>query len=200
MNLHQVITERRSIKQFDPEYRIGEQAFQQIMEHAILAPTSFNIQHWRFVRVQDPELRHAIKEAAWGQAQVTDASELLIVAADIKAWEKQPERYWRNVDDEKRDVLVPMLKSFYQDRDWLQRDEAIRSGAFAAQNIMLSAQALGYACCPMIGFDPDRVAQLIGLPEDHLIVVMLAMGKAVVEPWPRGGQLPLDEVLVANRF
>ena len=55
------------------------------MEHAILAPTAFNIQNWRFVRVTDPEQRKAIRAVAWDQAQVTDASELLVLCLDIKA-------------------------------------------------------------------------------------------------------------------
>lgn len=200
MNLHQAITERRSIKQFDPECRLSEAEFQQLMADAIQAPTSFNIQHWRFVRVQDAELRKAIRAAAWNQAQVTDAAELLIVVADTQAWNKQPERYWRNVDAEKQNMLVSMLKAFYQGREWIQRDEAIRSGAFAAQNIMLSARALGYGSSPMIGFDQEQVARLIGLPEDHVIVMMLAIGKAAGEAWPRGGQLSLDELVIDNRF
>lgn len=59
---------------------------------------------------------------------------------------------------------------------------------------------MGYDFCPMIGFDPDAVAQLIHLPADHLIVMLLAIGRAAAEPAPRGGQLPIDELLIDNRF
>jgi len=93
-----------------------------------------------------------------------------------------------------------MLQDFYRGREWLQRDEAIRSGAMAAQNIMLAAEELGYHTSPMIGFDMDQVADLISLPEDHVIVMMLAIGKGAERAKPRGGQLELDEIVVSNRF
>ncbi|OUS11330.1 hypothetical protein A9Q89_09170 [Gammaproteobacteria bacterium 53_120_T64] len=72
--------------------------------------------------------------------------------------------------------------------------------AFAAQNLMLSARAMGYDSCPMIGFDADAVGQLIKLPADHLIVMLLAIGKAAAQPQARGGQLARHEVLLSNRF
>ncbi len=200
MELTEAITQRRTVKQFDPEHRLSHEEFQTLIHHAMLAPTSFNIQHWRFVRISDPQLRADICRAAWGQTQVVQASELLVVTADIKAWDKSPERYWRNTDADTQAMVVGMLTEFYQGREWMQRDEAIRSAAFAAQNLMLSAKAMGYDSCPMIGFDPDAVAQLIHLPADHLIVMLLAIGRASAEPAPRGGQSPIDELLINNRF
>jgi len=62
------------------------------MEHAILSPTAFNIQNWRFVRVTDPEQCKAIRAVAWDQAHVTDASELLVLCFDNKAWERDPQQ------------------------------------------------------------------------------------------------------------
>lgn len=200
MNLFDAINNRRAIKHYDANATLPEADFERMLDAAIKAPTSFNIQHWRFVRVQDQSLRQQIRAAAWDQAQVTDASELLIIVGDTRAWAKQPERYWRNANAATRDMLVPMLQDFYRDRDWLQRDEAIRSGAMAAQNIMLSAKALGYDSNPMIGFDIDRVGQLLNLPDDHLIVMMLVIGTATSPAWPRGGQLPLDELVIHNHF
>jgi len=200
MDVTQAITQRRTVKQFDPEHRLSNEEFKTLMHHATLAPTSFNIQHWRFVRISDPQLRADICSAAWEQVQVVQASELLVVTSDIKAWDKSPERYWRNTDADTQAMVVGMLTEFYQGREWIQRDEAIRSAAFAAQNLMLSAKAMGYDSCPMIGFDPDTVAQLIHLPADHLVVMLLAIGKAAAEPSPRGGQLPMDELLINNRF
>ncbi len=82
----------------------------------------------------------------------------------------------------------------------MQRDEAMRSCGIAAQTLMLAARTLGYDSCPMIGFDPDAVAKLIRLPGDHVVAMMLAIGKATAPANPRGGQLPLEEVLLINRF
>ena len=115
-----------------------DETFRKLMEHAILAPTAFNIQNWRFVRVRDPERRKAIRAVAWDQAQVTDAAELLVLCFDTKAWAKEPERYWRN--------------------------------------------------------------DIISLPDDYEIAFMIAIGEGTRASWPKPGQLPLDEVLVEDRF
>ena len=65
---------------------------------------------------------------------------------------------------------------------------------------MLMAEELGYDSCPMDGFDYRAVGKIIGLPEDHGIAFMIAIGKGTKAPWPKPGQLPLDEVLIENRF
>jgi len=99
-----------------------------------------------------------------------------------------------------RQTLVPMIGQFYDGREPVQRDEAMRSVGIAAQTLMLAAKAMGYDSSPMIGFDPDAVAKIIQLPEDHVIGMMLAIGKGVQPARPRGGQLPKDEVVVVDRF
>lgn len=125
MTVLDTMQNRRSIKHYDANHRIPEADVTRLIEAAMLAPTSFNIQHWRFVRVCDRDLRGQLRAAAWGQAQVTDASELLIVTGDISAWSDAPERYWRNTEPEVQKTLVAMLQDFYRGREWLQRDEAI---------------------------------------------------------------------------
>lgn len=66
--------------------------------------------------------------------------------------------------------------------------------------LMLAAQEMGYASCPMDGLDFEAVAKLIKLPEDYVISMFVAIGRGIKEAWPRGGQLPLKEVIVYGRF
>jgi nitroreductase len=201
METFDAIKKRRAIKAFDSEHRLSAEEERKLFEATILAPTSFNIQHWRFVVVRDPELRAKIrKDFGNDQAQITDASLLVIFAADVKAWQKEPDRYWRNAPQEISDLLVGWMGPFHEGRDWLQRDEAQRSIGMAMQTLMLAATDLGYESCPMIGFDIDEVAKLIKLPEDHVMGPMVAIGKGTKEPWPKPGQLPLDELVFENSF
>lgn len=200
MQVSEAIRERRSIKWYNPEHTMPEETFRTLMEHAILAPTAFNIQNWRFVRVTDPEQRKAIRAVAWDQAQVTDASELLVLCFDTKAWEQQPERYWREAPQEVQDFLVPAIDGYYRGKPQVVRDEGMRSCGLVGQTIILMAKELGYDSCPMDGFDYEAVGRIINLPEDHEIAFMIAIGKAVKDAWPRPGQLALDEVLIENRF
>jgi len=201
MDTFDAIYARRAVKQFDPGFAIPPDDVRKLLEAAIQAPTSFNLQHWRFVIVRDPALRRTIrKEHGNDQAQMTDASLLIVMTADARAWAKEPERYWRNAPDEVAKLLVDWMGPFHEGREWLQRDEAQRSMAMAMQNLMLAATAMGYASCPMIGFDIDEVARLIKLPDDHVMGPMVAIGRGTKEPWPKPGQLRLDDVVFENTF
>ena len=200
MNTFDAIKERRSVKHYDPTHKLSEDEIKQLMSLAVLSPTSFNMQNWRFVLVKDPEIRKKIRSASWDQAQVTDSSLLLVLCADLKSWKKDPAQYWKDAPKEARDFLVPAMGMFYEGKDELQRDEAMRSCGIAAQTIMLTAKAMGYDSNPMIGFDPEKVAELINLPEDHVITMMIVVGKQVKPAMPRGGQLPLDKVVFTNKF
>jgi len=200
MDALEAIEARRSVKHYDTEFQMPDQDVQRLLDLALLSPTSFNIQNWRFVLVRDAEIRRQLCEAAWGQQQVTDASLLLVLCGDLKSFEKDPERYWRNAPEAARQTLVPMIRQFYEGREQLQRDEVMRSCGIAAQTLMLAAKAMGYDSNPMIGFDPDKVAEIIRLPADHAIGLLLAIGKAAQPARPRGGQLPKSEVVIEDRF
>ncbi len=200
MNIKQAIVERRSVKHFDPNHIMTAAEITELMEQVILSPTAFNIQHWRFVQVQDKEKRQQIQQASWGQVQVTEASLLLVLCADLNAWEKQPDRYWQNAPSDVQDFLLAAIEGYYANHHQAQRDECFRSSSIAAMSIMLMAKELGYDSCPMDGFDFDKVAKIINLPHDHIITMMITIGKKTEDARPRGGQLPLKEVLLTNTF
>jgi nitroreductase len=194
------IVQRRSVKQYDTTYQMPEADAQALLELALLSPTSFNMQNWRFVWVKNPETRESIKNAAWGQAQVTEASMLLLLCADLNAGSKNPERYWALAPQPVQEMIVPMIPKFYAHNEQLQRDEAMRSIGIASQTLMIAAKAMGYDSCPMIGFDPVKIAELINLPSDHVIGMMLTIGKAKTAAKGRGGQLPFEEVVIIDQF
>jgi nitroreductase len=200
MDTFDAIEQRRSVKHYDPNHKFTEEEIEKLMSLAVLSPTSYNMQNWRFVLVKDSETRKKIRSVAWDQAQVTDSSLLLVICADLKAWKKNPAQYWKNAPKEARDFLVPSMAPFYEGKEQLQRDEAMRSCGIAAQTIMLTAKAMGYDSNPMIGFDSQKVAEIINLPEDHVISMLMAIGKQVKPAMPRGGQLPLDKVVFTDKF
>lgn len=201
MNTIEAIYARRSVKHFDATHQLTEKEEYKLFEATIQAPTSFNIQHWRFVILRDPTLRAKVRtEFGNDQAQMTDASLLVLFTADVKAWQKNPERYWVNAPQDVAELLVGWMGPFHEGLEWLQRDEAQRSIGIAMQTLMLAAQDLGYQSCPMIGFDSEKVAELINLPKDYIMGPMVAIGKGTQEPWPKPGQLPLTELVVENSF
>jgi nitroreductase len=200
MDTFSAIEARRSVKHYDPSHVMPEEDVRKLMEATLLSPTSFNIQNWRFVLVHDPELKKQLRAAAANQAQVEHASLTMVLCADLLAWDKAPERYYANSPEKTRNFLVPMIRDIYRGKDQLMRDEAMRSVGIASQTIMLAAKAMGYDSCPMVGFDPDQVAKLINLPSDHVIGMILCVGKKQKDAFPRSGQLPYEEVVLIDRF
>jgi nitroreductase len=200
MDVFTAIGNRRAIKNFDAGHRMTDEEIGKLLSAAVLSPSAFNIQNWRFVLVKDSAIREQIRAASWMQAQISEASLLMVLCADLHAWDKQPERYWRNAAPDVREGIVGAIGSYYSGRAQVQRDEAMRSCGIAAQTVMLAAKAMGYDSCPMDLSDFDEVAKIINLPQDHVIAMFIAIGKSTREAWPRAGQLALDEVVVTDCF
>jgi nitroreductase len=200
MQVKDAIQQRRSVKHYDPNHVMTEDEINTLLSHAILSPTAFNIQNWRFVVVTDKALRQKIRAVSWNQAQVEEASLLIVLVADLMAWNKDPSRYWKDAPKPVQDFLVPAMHEYYDGKPQIQRDEAMRSCGIAAMNLMLTAKSMGYDTCPMDGFDFDKVAELLNLPKDHTPAMFVCVGKGIKEAMPRGGQLPLDQVVIRNQF
>jgi len=200
MDTLKAIKLRRAVKLYDASHTMSDAEVNQLMTLAKLSPTAYNQQNYRFVLVRDPALRKRIREAAHGQPQVTDASLLVVICADLKAWNKNPQRYWASAPQDVQEYMVSMIDQYYRNREQVQRDEAMRSSGIAAQTIMLAAKAMGYDSCPMDGFDFDEVGKIINLPDDHVIAMFVAVGKAAQEAKPRPTQLDIEEVVIIDQF
>lgn len=201
MDTFTAIAERRAVKHYDPNFVMPAADEKKLFEHLLLAPTSFNIQNWRFVVVRDSTQKKAVRAAAWNQAQIEEAQLTVVICGDLKSWDKSPERYWKNSPPATQEMLVPMIRQFYTNAGpQVERDEVMRSAGIAGQTLMLAAKSMGYDSCPMIGFDPVAVGKLIELPADHVIGMIVVVGKALKPAHPRGGQLAMDEVIFTDRF
>lgn len=200
MNVIEAIQTRRSIKHYDTNHKMTQAEIESLLSLAMLSPTAFNIQHWRFVVVNDPVLRQQIRAVSWNQAQVEEASLLIVLTADLQAWAKKPSRYWANAPQPVQDYLVPAIGHYYENNERAQRDEAMRSCGIAAQTIMLAAKEMGYDTCAMDGFDFDAVGHLLNLPADHTPAMFITVGKATKPAMPRAGQLDISEVVIYNKF
>ena len=200
MNTRETIEARRSVKHFDPDHVMPEDDLAELIRLTKLAPSSFNMQNYRILVVRDPGIREQIRAVAWDQAHVTDASVLFILCADLTAHQENPSTYWTHAPQEVQDILGPMIQPFYEGKDTLIRDEAIRSSALAGMTLMLAAKDMGYDSCPMIGFDGEKVAELINLPQHYALSFMIPVGKQTQPGWERGDRLPDDRVVAYDKF
>ena len=200
MNTLDAIRHRRSFKAFDTTHRMSDAEQRELLEAVLLSPTAFNLQHWRLVLVENPALRQQIRAAGWDQPQITDASLLVVLCADVASWEKNGARVWAEAPQAAQDFLVPAIDAYYRDKPQTQRDEAMRSCGIAAQSLMLAAHSMGYESCPMVGFDFEAVGALINLPADQCISMMIAIGKPTSPAKARIGKLPFEEVVIRDSF
>ncbi|MET1079762.1 MAG: nitroreductase family protein [Pseudomonas sp.] len=200
MILEDAIRSRRAIKNFDPAFTLSRAQKDELLQLALFAPSAFNLQHVRLVEVSDPALRQQLREVSWGQAQVTEASMLVVVCAQLDSWEHNASRVWAEAPAEVQAFMTGAIDAYYRDKPQVQRDEIMRSCGLMAQTLMLAARGQGLDSCPMDGFDFDAVAKLINLPANHVIALMVAVGQKTAEAHPRIGKLPLDEVVIRDRF
>ena len=201
--IRDVIRGRLSAERFEIGGEVTVDEIRELIEDAILAPSSFNIQHWRFVAVRDPEDKKRLRAAAYGQAVVEDAAMTLIVLGDLRGHEKLAEI----LDDcVGKDAMtsstakrwLELSNGIYGDAQ-MARDEAIRSATLASMVLMLSAAARGLATAPLIGFDPDAVRREFEIPEHCLPVMLLAIGRPAADPPRHKVRMSVDRVLAFDR-
>ena len=200
MHIDEAIQSRRAVKAYDSSFQLSREEKDELLRLALLAPSAFNLQHVRLVEVSDPALRAQIRQVGGNQAQMTDASMLVVVCAQLDSWEKNVRRVWEGTPSEVQDYMAGAFDTYYRDKPQVQRDETMRSCGLMAQTLMLAARGKGLDSCPMDGFDFEAVGKLINLPENHVIAMMVAVGKRTVDPKPRVGKLPFDEVIIRDRF
>lgn len=195
MDFTQLARERHSVRRYQPGLQIEDAELQAIFHLVQLSPSSFNLQHWRFVVVREQARKRALRGLSYGQQQVEDCAAVVLVCGRLDAHEDAAALY-AQATAELRDKFVPMIAGVYAGQPALQREEAVRSGALAAMSLMYAAKATGWDSGPMIGFDATQVAALLALPPTLLPVMMVTLGKALdgVQP-ARLYRRPLAEVV-----
>lgn len=199
METLKAIESRLSINHFDPNAKITREEIEKIVGLAQHTPTSYNLQNWRVIAYVDPEEKARLREAAYGQAKVSEASATLVIVGDVQGVKHLRSRWQPAVEaglvtNDIVEYLEGSANGLYSNAQYA-RDEAVRSGAFAAMTIMLAAADLGYGTGPMIGFDPKAVSELADLKEHEIPVLLLALGKPGEGNWPRKPRISLGEQL-----
>lgn len=194
MNLSDIISGRRSVKNFDPEHAITNDKLATLFERVVLTPSSFNLQHWRFVVVRDAKNKARLREAAYNQEQIETASAAIVVVGKLSAHEDAP-RILAEAPANVQESTILMINDIYADKPQMRRDEAIRSASLAAMTLMYVAADMGYATGPLIGFDPAAVGDIIGLDEHYIPAMIVVIGKQIGEMRPRAARLPVSEVV-----
>ncbi len=198
-----ILRQRISAQHFDPTKTLSEAEIRSLIETATEAPSSYNIQHWRFIAVTDPDKKKALSAASYGQPKVADAAVTFIILGDIEGYKKLRNILDRSVaagllPQEFTDQWVQMATGAYGSNPQFARDEAIRSGSLVAMTLMLAATERGLISCPMIGFEADKVKALFGIADQYVPVMLLPVGYPAAGNSSRKPRLTVDEVLAFN--
>lgn len=202
MDVIQTIKERRSINYFEPGKVISDRTLRELLEIANLSPSSFNLQPWRVIVVRDPEKRKTLRQCAFNQSKVEEASAVLIMIADPKGLEENLDRVldsWIELGfltPEKREPYATMARNLQGTEESLKRKIfAAKNTALFAMNLMLAAKGLGLDTHPMDGFDEDCIKKEFGVPADKIIPMLIAVGylKSGVTLLPRAFRRSIDE-------
>ncbi|AMA75993.1 NADH dehydrogenase [Thermus parvatiensis] len=186
---------RRSIRRYrkDP---VPEGLLREILEAALRAPSAWNLQPWRVVVVRDPALKKALREAAFGQAQVEEAPVVLVLYADLEdALAHLDEVIHPGVQGEKREAQKAAIQRAFAAMTPEERARWAAGQSYILLGyLLLLLEAHGLGSVPMLGFDPERVKELLGFPKHVAIPALLPLGYPAEEGYP-SHRLPMDRVV-----
>jgi nitroreductase len=200
-----VIKERRSIRTYDPTVNISREEMTEILELATLAPSSSNLQPWRFLVIDKPELKQKLLPIAYNQQQVVEASAVIAVLGDVESYKKAEKIYGQAV--EAGFMPADIAKSFIERTvgmySNLPSEEARRivytDGGLISMQLMLVARSKGYDTVPMGGYDQAKFVEAFGISERYVPVMLIAIGKAT-KPGHPTTRLPIGDVVLFNEM
>ncbi len=195
LNVREAAEQRRSIRAYEPG-AIPREDMDEILDVARRAPSAFNVQPWRFVVVETPELKERLAAAAFNQRQVHSAPAVIVLYTDMKdALENLGAVVHPGMTPEQQEATQRTIRGHFGKQSEDERETwAQGQGYIALGYLLLAAEACGYQTSPMSGFDPAAVRKLLDLPENARIPALVAIGRGAEEGFPQH-RLPLESIV-----
>ena len=199
-NLYTIMHARKSVRVYDPNYKIPQQELEEIIKEATSAPSSSNLQAWRFLVIQDEKTKVELRAIANNQEQVETSSAVIAVLGDAEMYKKVEQIYTQNVAEGYmgEDIKDRTIKNTHQMYPYASLETRKNIATFDAglisMQLMLVAKEKGYDTVTMGGFDKEKFAERFELPEHIFPIVLIAIGKAAA-PAFGSSRLPLNEIV-----
>lgn len=191
------IQQRRSVRKYNPNFKIEKEEILEMLKEATFAPSSSNLQPWEFIVFLNPEVKKDLRAIAYNQEQIETASVVIAVLGD-KEFHKNIDSVYDSmyeagyIDDAKKEVLVGNAKKVYPSSpEEVRKNSATFDSGLAAMQFMLIAKERGYATGPMGGFDKVKFSERFNVPDRYFPIVLIAIGKENV-PAYQTTRLPIE--------
>ncbi len=200
----EIMNDRSSVRKYKTGVEIPKDTLDHIFELGATAPSSWNLQHWKFIVVQSHENKERLHKIAYYQEQMLQASAIIIVLGDKKANENANKVYAEAVragfmTEEAKEQLVNNINSAYEQRENFDIYEAIRNTSLASMQLMLVAKAHGIDSCPIGGFDPDALIKEFNIPGRYVPVMLMTLGYAE-KPAHKTSRFSLEDIIIKESF
>ncbi|WP_026560895.1 nitroreductase family protein [Bacillus sp. J37] len=197
----QIVQDRRAIRTYDENVKISQEEMSEILTAATKAPSSVNLQPWRFVVIESPEAKAKLAPLAkFNQQQVKTSSAVIAVFADMNNLDYLEEIYSKAVEhglmpQEVKDQQVPSIRNLLSSiTEQANRETILIDSGLVSMQLMLTAKAYGYDTCPIGGYEKDQIAEAFDLDKDRYVPVMLiSIGKAVDTGY-KSYRMPVEQI------
>jgi nitroreductase len=179
--------------------KMTEEEANHLLSLTSLSLSAFNVNDCRFVVVRDPDLRKQINKFSLNHFQIPQPAFLIILCADLTRRESNSGAEASNGCTDKA-AAPGRSHASRLDRLDLQRDEVMCACGIAAQTLMLTAKALGYDSWRLEAFDTEGIGRLINLPPDHLVAMLMVVGKNIKSSWNHTAAEKLHDIVVLDQF
>ncbi|MEH7352996.1 nitroreductase family protein [Neobacillus drentensis] len=203
-SLSELIKERHSVRKYDPTYKISQEEIKDILKEATLAPSSSNLQPWRFIVIQDQETKKELRTIANNQEQVVTASAVIAVLGDKEMY-KSVEKVYRSaleagfMDEANMERLIESTNKTYPFApEETRKNIAAFDAGLISMQIMLIAKDRGFDTVPMGGFNKEQFMEKFKVSDRYYPVVLIPIGKAAA-PAFKTTRLPLEDALIDYR-
>ena len=178
LDVAQAAAARRSVRVYKQQ-PVSREDLERIFETVRLAPSAYNVQPWRFVVATDADVKQKLGAAAYGQKQVAGAPAVIVLYTDMKdALENVDEIMHPGIPADKRAEGAASFRASWASKSDAEREQwGAGQGYIALGYLLLAASSLGYATSPMLGFDPAKVKDALGLPAHVMIPAIIAIGR-----------------------
>lgn len=185
-NFSDIMFGRKSIREYDKEVKISKEDMLEMIQEATTAPSSVNLQPWRFAVVDSEAGKETLKPLIrFNTRQNESSSAMIVIFGDLECYEYAEDIYGQAVEEGKmpsevRDQQLAAIVPYYKSFSKAEMNDIVKiDGSLAAMQMMLVARSHGYDTNPIGGFEADQIAEALGYDKDRYVPVMiLSIGKA----------------------